>query len=144
MWNLIIGFLSGAVKRWFEYRRKKTEIKQTLKLKEMEGEFDIPSMRGWKDEYLAIVISLPFVVVLVAAIFGNETIVKNVVQGVDTLQRLPDNWWNLMYIVVVGTFGLRGWRMVKESKAQNLNKKKSPRNEGTNKDEDGAETDNVP
>lgn len=110
MWTTIVQSIFGEVVSFFSRRQeiKHAEHEQHLKRivsGEVEaGKSDQISLasRGWKDEYLLIVTTLPMIVCFV------PDMGPYVQQGFDTLSSsVPEYYWWGLGMVYVDTFGFR-------------------------------------
>jgi len=126
-WTALLQPLAGLGKSWIEGRqlkakakynielfRLKAEIERAKSLAKAEAEYDnyaqIAMKTSWKDEYLVLVISFPFIIS-----FGTPFI--SVFFGVDLTPQLAKawqlvgaapEWYQYIFMgIVVATFGLR-------------------------------------
>ena len=85
--------------------RKITQIKQ-------EGNWDeiqvSNSNNSWKDEYLTIILTLPFVAMFLAVIFEADEMVIRFKQAFMVLDEdVPNEYWYLLSVVVAASFGVK-------------------------------------
>ncbi len=112
-----LGFLSligEGVKGWFSHKQAKTEAKRAVELGQINASADADSAaasdmsNSWKDEYLAVLFSVPLIVVFHASVWGDPEDIERVKSAFAAMQELPEWYmWSIVGIVV-GTFGLRG------------------------------------
>lgn len=126
MLTLVGGLLSnglGIVADWFKHKREVNEAKTTsrLRIEEIkvraaekratEGELsDIRwtatmaegTITSWKDEYFAVVLSLPFI----CAMAGYPDVAQRAFEAFKT----APEWYQVSFLVAVGaSFGVRIW-----------------------------------
>ena len=66
------------------------------------------SNNSWKDEYLTIILTLPFVAMFLAVVFGATEMVLRFKQAFQVLdQDVPDEYWYLLSVVVAASFGVK-------------------------------------
>ena len=66
------------------------------------------SNNSWKDEYLTIILTLPFVAMFLAVVFGAEEMVLRFQQAFMVLDKdVPDEYWYLLSVVVAASFGVK-------------------------------------
>ena len=110
----IISGLFGIGKTFLDHRREKSQAKHERKVKEITGEISVQQSRiadmatSWKDEYLAIIISLPFLAVFWYALTGNPEGIQRVKDAFEAMNSLPE-WYRWAFLGIIGgVFGLRG------------------------------------
>ena len=120
MWTALIAPITNIIGNWQNNRAKKQERKDKIEDAKVTGEitriaklaeggldYDVEAQRqmqySWKDEYLVIVLSLPF-------IFSFIPVAQDyVITGWQYLQEAPD-WYQWAWLgVISATFGLRMW-----------------------------------
>jgi len=123
MWmlaKLLGGGAISLVQTWLDNRKKKAETKAEaerivimsdaqIKQKMATGEIDynITAQKqmehSWKDEYLTIILSLPFIGSFI------PTVQDYVMVGWGYVTKAPQ-WYQMAFMgVIVASFGLRGW-----------------------------------
>lgn len=116
----LISPVAEGVKEWQRGKReiKKAKIaaevakyqaqeKRWLALAEVEADWDMEAMRqaqySWKDEWITIIITLPFVGAFIPEV--QDFVLK----GFEYLQRVPA-WYMVIFMgIVAASFGLRWW-----------------------------------
>ena len=85
--------------------RKITQIKQEGNWDEIQAQ---NSNNSWKDEYLTIILTLPFVAMFLAVIFEADEMVIRFKQAFMVLDEdVPDEYWYLLSVVVAASFGVK-------------------------------------
>jgi hypothetical protein len=85
--------------------RKITQIKQDGNWDEIQAS---NSNNSWKDEYLTIILTLPFVAMFLAVIFEADEMVIRFKQAFMVLDEdVPDEYWYLLSVVVAASFGVK-------------------------------------
>ena len=85
--------------------RKITQIKQEGNWDEIQAS---NSNNSWKDEYLTIILTLPFVAMFLAVIFEADEMVIRFKQAFMVLDEdVPDEYWYLLSVVVAASFGVK-------------------------------------
>ena len=120
MWITLATQAFGLVQGYFENKKEKqaaqTKVEVALKEAEAEvfkrkslqdGEWDLESMRGskgsWKDEYLLILFSIPFIM---AFIPQAQPYVKS---GIALISSFPDWYKGGLAIMIAASFGMRSY-----------------------------------
>ena len=93
----------------------KQEGSQQITLQDQELEAVLASQmeKSWKDEYVTIVVLMPFLMILVggvAAAFGEPRVLEGVSLSVQTLVAADVDVGTLMTAVVFSAIGLNFWR----------------------------------
>jgi hypothetical protein len=119
----MVGILTSVVSlasTWFEGQQKKSAAKALadVALKEAEAEvfrrkatseqdWDLESMRGsqnsWKDEYLLILFSIPFVMAFI------PPLQPYVQSGIDLISNFPDWYKAGLSVMIAASFGVRSY-----------------------------------
>ena len=76
------------------------------------------SANSWKDEWFALLLSLPLVAVGYGIIVDDVTVIERVKDGFKALEELPDWYSYLLFLAVSASFGVKG-----VDKIMNLKKK---------------------
>lgn len=85
--------------------RKITQIKQEGNWDEIQAS---NSNNSWKDEYLTIILTLPFVAMFLAVIFEADEMVIRFKQAFMVLDEdVPNEYWYLLSVVVAASFGVK-------------------------------------
>lgn len=118
---LIAALAAPLIETISGYFTRKQEIKQaqheaTLKEIAVEstqaGRLDEQSIlqRGWKDEYLLLITTLPVVLLFGAPLFAVDSpseITAAINAGFQALANTPDYYWYALALIYVDTFGFR-------------------------------------
>jgi hypothetical protein len=63
---------------------------------------------SWKDEYLTIILTSPFVAMFLAAVLDKPEMVVRIKDAFIVLQtNVPDEYWLLLSVVVAASFGMK-------------------------------------
>tara|TARA_R100001015_G_C4535117_1_gene100436 strand:+ start:95 stop:469 length:375 start_codon:yes stop_codon:yes gene_type:complete len=74
--------------------------------------------KSWKDEWFAILISLPLIGVAYSVIINDPSVIQRVNEGFAALNNLPDWYQYLLFLVVSASFGIKS-----ADKLMNMRKK---------------------
>jgi len=109
--------ISGVVGLGKTYMNNKAEEKQAIHKRKLtsikqEGNWDEIQARNsnnsWKDEYLTIILTLPFVGMFLAVVFDNtEMIIRFQTAFMVLKQDVPQEYWYLLSVVVAASFGVK-------------------------------------
>ncbi len=114
--------VSDVVNKWQDGRQKKAERADRIeearvvgqialinKHAEGDGNADLEAMRqmqfSWKDEYLTIIFTMPFI----ASFIPSDRVQAAMVAGWAAVAETPE-WYQWCLVgIVIATFGLRSW-----------------------------------
>ena len=92
--------------------KQQGETKHMLNIDEWEAISKQAESGTWKDEYVTIVITSPFVLLFVASIYsgvtGDLTLLDAVNLGISNIKNLGVDLGELMYIVILAAVGIKG------------------------------------
>ena len=81
------------------------------------------SADSWKDEYLTVIITSPFIALFLAAVFDNREMVDRIGEAFLILKsEVPPDYWSLLLIAFGASFGVKG--IIKGAKTYIDGKKK--------------------
>ena len=64
---------------------------------------------SWKDEFLTVVITSPFVAMFIASVFGDMDMVERLSDAFIILQtNVPEQYWTILYVAFAASFGVKG------------------------------------
>jgi len=87
------------------HERKITQIKSEANWDTIQAE---NSNNSWKDEYLTIILTSPFVAMFVAVILDMPEMVARFKEAFVVLKTdVPDEYWLLLSVVVAASFGMK-------------------------------------
>jgi hypothetical protein len=67
------------------------------------------SGESWKDEYLTIIVTAPFVAMFLAAVFNDMEMVSRIEEAFIIIQtKIPEPYWTLLYVAFAASFGVKG------------------------------------
>ena len=110
----IISGIFGLGKQFFANRAEEKQAKHERKMAVIKGDQDIDKssvddMRfSWKDEWMVIVITAPFVILFYGSLTKDAEIVASVKEAFEVMGTLPEWYQYSFYGVVIATLGLRG------------------------------------
>ena len=126
-WTALLGPIASIGKTWLEGRELKAkqayelkrirllgELKRAQAIAQAEADYDnyaqIAMKSSWKDEYLVIVLSAPFIISFAAPfvwLFTGIDITEVIDKAWATVGTAPD-WYQWSFIgIIIATFGLR-------------------------------------
>jgi len=129
------SLISGPIQRWQETKavRHKAEITRIESGDKSAAELDRLSIasRGWKDDYLLIITTLPVVCLFVDPFFPSYNLAAGITEGFKALNLTPEYYWYALGIIYIDTFGFR--RMVRVAVEHWLNGKSVVKNKSQGK-----------
>jgi len=110
----LVGAISAPVTQWVKNRGEVAMAKHTRKLKVITGEQDWDQINAanaagsWKDEFLTVFFSIPFMVPFYAAITGDDILLSRVETAFEILDtQVPEEYWYIMSAIVAASFGIK-------------------------------------
>jgi len=111
--TLVTGAVSLATE-WFAQKREKSQavhkakiatVEQTGKWEEIMAE---GSLTSWKDEYLTIIFTTPFILLWVSALFDIPWLAERVKEAFAIVNTtIPQEYWWVLGAIVAASFGIR-------------------------------------
>ena len=110
----VVGGLIGIGKTYMEERKevKAAEHQRTLKHITGEQEWDTLQAKNsgdsWKDEYLTLIFTSPFVILFVGVLFDVPELIVRMKEAfivIDT--EVPTEYWYLLSVIVAASFGVK-------------------------------------
>jgi len=117
----IIGTIISAISGYLSERNaKKREKNQAVHERELsliksDTDYNHEALRseGWKDEYITIILSLPFVSFFVGTVFQIQTLTDGTHEFFVAMEKAPD-WYQWAFLgMIAAIFGLKGWTLNK-------------------------------
>ena len=115
--KLLVSPITNLVTRKMEigHAKHNLEMKRLTDNENAEGNIDQENAanRGWKDDYLLIVTTLPLLVIFVEPLFIAWTdytvgaMTTAVFESFKVLETTPDYYWIALAIIYIDTFGFR-------------------------------------
>lgn len=102
------GLLLQGIKTWFSHRKEVSEAKQERRVTEIKEGVNLQN--GWKDEYLTVTFTAPVWMILWGSATNNPELVKRTKEAVVAIGSLPEWYQLILGTIVLGSFGLRGYR----------------------------------
>ena len=102
-------------KQYFTNKAEKSKAKHEQEIAVIRGDqkWDEIQARNsgdsWKDEYLTVVITSPFIAMFLAAVLDDRAMVQRIGEAFIILQsEVPDQYWSLLIIAFGASFGVKG------------------------------------
>ena len=113
---MIQMLLGPAMELGKEFLKGKAEEKKAIQQRKInaiqndadwENKMADATAKSWKDEWFAILISLPLLGVAYCVIANDPAVIERVNQGFAALDNLPDWYQYLLFLVVSASFGIK-------------------------------------
>jgi len=113
---MIQMLLGSAMELGKEFLKGKAEEKRAIQQRKInaiqndadwENKMADATAKSWKDEWFAILISLPLLGVAYSVIVNDPAVIERVNQGFAALDNLPDWYQYLLFLVVSASFGIK-------------------------------------
>jgi len=113
---MIQMLLGPAIDLGKEFLKGKAEEKRAIQQRKInaiqndadwENKMADATAKSWKDEWFAILISLPLLGVAYSVIVNDPAVIERVNQGFAALDNLPDWYQYLLFLVVSASFGIK-------------------------------------
>jgi|TARA_Y100000114_G_scaffold101748_1_gene94922 hypothetical protein len=113
---MIQMLLGPAMELGKEFLKGKAEEKKAIQQRKInaiqndadwENKMADATAKSWKDEWFAILISLPLLGVAYSVIVNDPAVIERVNQGFAALNNLPDWYQYLLFLVVSASFGIK-------------------------------------
>ena len=124
IWSALIGPIANVAQSVIKNRGEIAQAKHSAKMSVIqndanwEAKMADASANSWKDEWFALLLSLPLVAVGYGIIVDDVTVIERVKDGFKALEELPDWYSYLLFFAVSASFGVKG-----VDKIMNLKKK---------------------
>ena len=124
IWSALIGPIANVAQSVIKNRGEIAQAKHSAKMSVIqndanwEAKMADASANSWKDEWFALLLSLPLVAVGYGIIVDDVTVIERVKDGFKALEELPDWYSYLLFLAVSASFGVKG-----VDKIMNLKKK---------------------
>ena len=122
----IFSFLSAPVTQYVKNRGEVALAKHERKLKVITGEQTWDqiqaenSRESWKDEYLTLIFTSPFVLYGYAVLTDDPAMMKRIDDMFAAWDKIPAEYWAALGVIVSASFGVRKFNQV----LQNIRKDK--------------------
>jgi len=110
---LITG-LFGLGKSYMDERKEIKAAKHQRELKHITGEQEWDTLQAknsgesWKDEYLTLIFTSPFVIMFVGVLFDVPMLIDRMRDAFHVVdQDIPDEYWYLLSVIVAASFGVK-------------------------------------
>lgn len=111
----LISGIFGIGKTYLKNKAEKSQAKHERDITVIKGDQDWDMIQAqnsgdsWKDEYLTIIITAPFIVMFTAAAFNEMEVVSRLEQAFAIIKtRIPEEYWTLLYVTFAASFGVKG------------------------------------
>ena len=110
----IVSGLFSLGKSYMDERKEIKAAEHQRKLKHIEGtqEWDVlqakNSGESWKDEYLTLIFTSPFVIMFVGVLFDVPELIERMKLAFNVVdQEIPTEYWYLLSVIVAASFGVK-------------------------------------
>ena len=110
----LISGIFGVGKQYLSNKAEKAQAKHDREITVIKGDqkWDEIQARNsgdsWKDEYLTIILTSPFVAMFLAAVLDEQEMVMRISDAFIVLKSdVPDEYWMLLSVVVAASFGVK-------------------------------------
>ncbi len=110
----LISGLFGIGKTYLQNKAEEKQAVHERKITQIKGEQNWDEIQAqnagssWKDEYLTIILTAPFVAMFLAVVFDAGEMVQRFKAAFKVLDEdVPDEYWYLLSVVVAASFGLK-------------------------------------
>lgn len=117
MWSMItsaLGMIASPVTQWIKNKGELNMAEHKRKLTVITGEQSWDQIQAsnssgsWKDEFLCVFFSIPFMIPFYAAIVGDDALILRVDTAFNILDtRVPAEYWYIMSAIVAASFGIK-------------------------------------
>lgn len=111
----IINGIFGIGKQVIQNKAEKAQAKHEREVAVIKGDQQWDQIQAqnsnesWKDEYLTIIITAPFIAMFLAAVFNNMEMVNRIRDAFIIIQDyIPEPYWMLLYVAFAASFGVKG------------------------------------
>lgn len=111
----VVSGLFSVGKQYLSNKAEKAQAKHERDVAVIKGDQDWDAIQAensgdsWKDEYLTIVITSPFIVMFVAAVWGDMEMVNRFKDAFIIIKtQVPEEYWTLLYVAFAASFGVKG------------------------------------
>lgn len=111
----IVSGLFSVGKQYLANKAEKAQAKHERDVAVIKGDQSWDQIQAensgdsWKDEYLTIVITSPFIVMFIAAAWGDMDVVNRMRDAFVIIKaQVPEEYWTLLYVAFAASFGVKG------------------------------------
>lgn len=107
MWNILVGPLVELGKQWFKNKAEKAQATHEATLKKIQTDADWDATQAnnanasWKDEWFAIVLSVPMIGAFI------PDFVPYIQEGFNVLNDMPDYYKAFLGGAIAASFGIK-------------------------------------
>jgi hypothetical protein len=110
----IISGIFGVGKQYLSNKAEKAQAKHEREVTIIKGDQKWDEIQAknsgesWKDEYLTVILTSPFVAMFLAAVLDEPEMVMRISDAFMVLKSdVPDEYWMLLSVVVAASFGMK-------------------------------------
>jgi len=110
----VVGGLFSLATEWFTQKREEKKAIHQAKMARVQQEGNWEeimaegSLSSWKDEYLTIIFTMPFLLLWVSALFDIPWLADRVERAFQIVnQVIPAEYWWLLGAIAAASFGIR-------------------------------------
>jgi|TARA_R110000765_G_scaffold394756_3_gene488343 hypothetical protein len=111
----IVSGIFGIGKQYLSNKAEKSKAKHDQELAVIRGDQNWDEIQArnsgesWKDEYLTVIITAPFIAMFLAAVLDKREMVERIGEAFIILQsEVPEQYWTLLIIAFSASFGIKG------------------------------------
>jgi len=111
----LISGIFGIGERLIKNKAEKAQAKHEREVAVIKGDQEWDQIQAtnsgesWKDEYLTIIITAPFVAMFLAAVCNNMEMVDRIRDAFVIIQtNIPEQYWTLLFVAFAASFGVKG------------------------------------
>ena len=114
---MIQMLLGPAMELGKEFLKGKAEEKKAIQERKIaaiqndadwEAKMADATSNSWKDEWFAIILSMPLIAVAYSVAMDNPAVIERLNAAFDTLNTLPEWYQYLLFVAVTSSFGIKG------------------------------------
>lgn len=111
----VISGIFGVGKQYLSNKAEKSQAKHEREITVIKGDQKWDEIQAansadsWKDEYLTVIITAPFIAMFLAAVLGDADMVQRIGEAFVILKsEVPQEYWSLLLIAFGASFGVKG------------------------------------
>ena len=114
MLNMLIGPALELGKDFLKGKADEKKAIQERKIQAIQNDADWEAKmadatsNSWKDEWFAIILSMPLIAVAYSVAMDNPAVIERLNAAFDTLNTLPEWYQYLLFVAVTSSFGIKG------------------------------------
>lgn len=114
MLNMLLGPAMELGKEFLKGKADEKKAIQERKIAAIQNDADWEAKmadatsNSWKDEWFAIILSMPLIAVAYSVAMDNPAVIERLNAAFDTLNTLPEWYQYLLFVAVTSSFGIKG------------------------------------